>query len=122
MATIDGPLDLSQRPSARMNPSPPQRPAATANEPSAARLVEQGGTPRTEPPSPGTEPAVGGALAEAGLPNLQGQVRSVQPSDSAGADPSNPMEGAGSTRVREIGGSAPGSRPMPGNWTERGRR
>jgi hypothetical protein len=119
MADYIGPLDLSSRPSAKVVQPSPQRPPATANERSAARLVEEGEPPQPVSASPGTEPSVGKALDAAGLPNLQGEVRTVSPSSSAGADPTDPMEGAGNARVREISGSSPGPRPMPGAWRER---
>jgi hypothetical protein len=117
MAEIYGPLDLSKRPSAAVNMPPQNRPGGgTANEPSAAKRVAQGGAPPAKTAPAGTTRDVGEMMDEAGLPNLTGAVGSS--SAPAGTNPADPMAGAGSTRVNNITGSAPGPRPMPGAFRD----
>jgi hypothetical protein len=117
MAEILGPLDLSKRPSAAVNMPPQNRPGGgTANEPSASKRVGQGGSPPAKTAPAGVTKDVSSVTDSVGLPNLVGRVGSA--STPAGTNPADPMAGAGSTRVNNITGSAPGPRPMAGAFRD----
>jgi hypothetical protein len=96
----------TQRPTA-------QRPPATVNGPSSARLVEGGGSSPTQSGPSAASPAGAAAERSAGMPALPGR-RIGQ----AAATPGTGLPGVkgdtpGYQPVREVTGKAPGPRPTP---------